>query len=261
MSNPIFVHEVPERLKPFDAPTPTRRSLLVSLVVGVLIAALVAIAGGYYLVRRSVQYSAEASIVILPDKSLESSVAIGAFDTLSQGQVTATFAEILRRQDLQKKVVHQLALSTAEGNGVSINVAVVANTSLISVDTTASTPTTAERVADAVVNSSTQYESALAIPYRSAIVASAAGTAKRAGTSTNTLIAAFAVVAIVAGFAAQQGMYQMLALRHRLSRRPGTGVVPAERYGRAVDELFGPKSTQAIQWRSANDPWPSSSGR
>jgi capsular polysaccharide biosynthesis protein len=255
VSNPFPVPSVPERLAPpFEGPPPSgRRSpVLVSVAVGVLIAALVGIAGIYYAVRRPVRYSAVASIVVLPDKTLENSVAIGAFDTLSRGQVTATFSEILRRQDLQKNVVQQLHLSKADGDSVTIDVAVVANTSLISVDATASKSSVAERVANAVVNTSKQYESSLAIPYRSAVVASASGTAQRSGTSKTTLIGAFAVVAIVAGFAAQQGTYQVLVLRRRLRVRPGWDVLPGngQRAGMPADELFGrPGPPPEIHWR------------
>jgi capsular polysaccharide biosynthesis protein len=104
-------------------------------------------------------------------------------------------------------------VSGASGDPV-IDVQAVPDTSLITVTVTAQTAIEAEADADAVLERSRRYFTQLSSPYEISVVRAAAGTAQRSGVPVVPLVLVLPIVAVIAGFAAQQAV-RVLATQRR----------------------------------------------
>lgn len=183
-------------------------------VVGVLVA-LVLLGAGFLLAgRQTTQYQASSSVVVLPDQTLAPEVVAGYYDTLSQGQVVGTFAEVLRVRAVP---------SAPPGSDVTVEA--VPDTAVIRITATAPTAGAAEAAADAVIESTSgsSYVNEFYSPYRLAQSSGAAGTAEQLGVSRGVLLAVAGLVALVLGVVAQQGVRLLTATGAAPGLRPAPG--------------------------------------
>lgn len=174
------------------------------------------------LAARPQQWSATSSLLVIPKAAnTEVDSEAGLYDVLSRGQIPATYAELLRDRALEVEVAQRLGLTTEIARGVSLEVLVVPETSVLDLKVTAEQDDVAERVADGVLSEAKRYLSKLNTPYKVVSAGDSAGTARREGLATLPLAAVAGVVAIVGGFAVQQAV--ML-----LSRARGVRAGPAQ---------------------------------
>ena len=170
------------------------------LLTGIAVALVVLAGGSVFWLLNPTQYRATSTLLVFPDAAAGEFA--GYYDTLSRGQVTLTFAQIL-----------ELQVSGASGDPV-IDVQAVPDTSLITVTVTAQTAAEAESDADAVLERSRRYFTQLSAPYEISVVRAAAGTAQRSGVPVVPLVLVLPIVALIAGFAAQQAV-RVLATQRR----------------------------------------------
>lgn len=188
-------------------PTGARSVDIRSLVAGLVVAALVAAVAGALLVARQEQWSATASLLVVPDAGdAEPDVVAGLYDALSRGQVPATYAELLRDLGLEDDEGERQGLSAAALREIALEVVVVPDTSVLDLTVTAPQPGLAESVAEGVLVQSQEFLSGLESPYTVVSVGAAAGKAHRVGLPALPLAGVVAAVALLAGAAAQQAV-------------------------------------------------------
>lgn len=193
-----------------DQTSAPRRPTRASAVAGAIALIVVLAAGLTIALMQTMAYSAKADVVVLPSSTLNTGTAASYYETLSQGQIVATFAEVANNARFQRDALNAADVPAARRAGVSTVVSVVPDTSVIMVTVTAGDGATAEKVADAVVSESTSYIATLSDAYRVETVADATGTAKATGPSTSVLISLAIGIAIVSGVIVQQLVYQLL---------------------------------------------------
>jgi capsular polysaccharide biosynthesis protein len=179
------------------------------LLTGIAVALVVLAGGSVFWLLNPTQYRATSTLLVFPDAAAGEFA--GYYDTLSRGQVTLTFAQIL-----------ELQVSGASGDPV-IDVQAVPDTSLITVTVTAQTAAEAEADADAVLEQSRRYFTQLSSPYEISVVRAAAGTAQRSGVPVVPLVLVLPIVALIAGFAAQQAIRVLATQRRSEPVVPSTG--------------------------------------
>lgn len=219
----------PDRQEADDS-TRRRSTFLREVLLGLVVALVVLASGVVLLVRMPVTYEASTSLVVLPDPSLSPELVAGYYDTLSQGQVVNTFAEVLRVR------VAGSDLPAKAGFSAQVSVQVVPNTAVIQVTGSARTSAAAVDVAQNVLPSTSFYINQMYAPYRIALARNAQGTAHRVGLGRAPLLAVVALVALVAALAVQQAARALnTAARQRTAVRraeqdvadrpggPGTG--------------------------------------
>lgn len=170
-----------------------RRVSRLEVVLAAAAALVVLLAGVVFVLLSPAQYQATSTLVVLPSSSAQTP---DYYDTLSQGQVTLTFAQVLQLG----------AAQAAREAGAHASVVAVPDTALITASATAADPATAEKAADAVLDRSQQYVAQLHSPYELAVVRRASGTAVRTGVSRAELALVIPLVALVCAFAVQQAV-------------------------------------------------------
>ncbi|WP_420122360.1 hypothetical protein [Nakamurella sp.] len=197
-----------------------RREVRISVLAGAIAALLIVVAGAGLALTSKPKYTAESVLVVLPSAALDTSDSAAYYETLSRGQIVATFAEVADNLRFQDQAAQNLNLSAEQKAGLSTAVTVVPDTSVILVRTTAGSAAVAEQVADATTTLATAYLANLSEPYRTDLVHGAAGTATAAGTSPIVLLALAVVVALIVGVGVQQAVYHLMTtLRTRRERR------------------------------------------
>ncbi len=198
------------------APQPGRGRRRAAVLTGLVVALLVLAGGLLFYADRPAEYEASSTLVVLPNDALAE--AASYYDTLSQGQIVTTFAEIL---DLQ-------ATSAADGAQVtSVAVDVVPDTSLIRITATAADAQSAETATDAVLTQSQAYFDQLTAPYQISVVQGAAGTAEQTGLAPGLLSGAVAAVALISGLATYLAVRALLPARQPIRQAPEESVSPA----------------------------------
>ncbi len=198
------------------APQSGRGRRRAAVLTGLVVALLVLAGGLLFYADRPAEYEASSTLVVLPNDELVE--AASYYDTLSQGQIVTTFAEIL---DLQ---------ATAAGDGAqvtSVVVDVVPDTSLIRITGTATDAGSAETATDAVLAQSQVYFDQLTAPYRISVVQGAAGTAEQTGLAPGLLSGAVAAVALIAGLATYLAVRALLPARQFVRPAPEEPSAPA----------------------------------
>jgi len=198
--------------------TPTltvRRPLRISLLLGLLAAVLLMAASAVLAVTQHQTFQAESVVVVLPDAKLDPASTAAYYETMSRGQIVATFAEVADNLRFEQQAEDTLRLTAEQKASVSTTVSVVPNTSVILVQATAGEPRVAEQVADGTVALASQYLSNLSKPYRTEVVHGAEGSAFATGISPKLLLALGLVVSLIAGLALQQGLYHLLTALNR----------------------------------------------
>jgi capsular polysaccharide biosynthesis protein len=166
-------------------------------------AVLVLLAGAAFALLSPAEYQATSTLVVLPAGSAQTPE---YYDTLSQGQVSQTFAQVLQLGAAQT--------TKSAGGAASASVVAVPDTALITVSATAGNKATAEDTADAVLGKSATYVEQLHSPYRVVVVRKAQGTATAAGVSRSQLAVVVPVVALVCAVAVLQAVRSL----HRAPR-------------------------------------------
>ncbi len=186
------------------------RRLRRSVAWGALVAMLVLLAGGAFLATRGDGWTAEATVMVVPDQGLDAAAGAGYYETLSRGHVVATVAEMLRLGRFRDEAAGDLGLTPGQRDSTTVDVQVVPNTAIITIAATAPEAGLAERTADAVVARATAYEG-LPDPYDLIPVSGAADTARRPPVAGWQFVAVLLLIAVVAAVAAQQAAYHLAA--------------------------------------------------
>ena len=204
-------------------PPVDRRTARLSIVIGAVVALLILVAGVAFAVLRPPAYTAEAMAVVLPGAGLDEATAAGQWETLSRGQIPATFAEVAADPRFQTQAAAQLGLTPDQQQQLQVETSVVPNTSVILIRVTAPEASVAEQMADATTALASTYLTGLLPSFRTETVQSAKGTAQSSGLSPTLVIGGTVVVALVAGLALQQAIYHLLlVLRRAPARRAST---------------------------------------
>ncbi|MEX5259370.1 hypothetical protein [Kocuria sp. CPCC 205263] len=200
------------------------RETRVSLMTGVLVALLILVAGSVVALGQKSEYTAESVIVVLPNADLETSLSAAYYETLSRGQIVATFAEVADNLRFEQQAEERLQLDEGQRDAVTTTVSVVPSTSVILVRATAEEAEVAEQMADGTASLATEYLGNLSDPYRTEIVQEADFSAYVSSTSPALLFGLTLIVALIAGVAVQQAIYHLLGAlgRRRQSAADGT---------------------------------------
>lgn len=195
-------------------------NLRTSVLVGIVVALLLAGAGAFYAFSQQRSWVAESMVVVLPSAELDEATSASYYETLSRGQIVATFAEVAGTQRFEQRAEDQLGLSPAERSVVSTEVTVVPDTAVILIRSTAGSAQVAQQVSRITTSLSVSYLTGLTQPFR-AVTVSSDSTAEPTGLSPWVLAAAGLMAGLVAGLAVQQAVYHLSAAAR------GSGVVPA----------------------------------
>lgn len=202
-----------------STPRNGRNTLLPATLVGLLLGLIVA-AGGIALVgKQQERYSATASLLVLPDQIASPEAAASLYDSLSSGQVVESYRAVMSSSGFDTATLDSLGLSPRQRARVTPDVHVVPSTALIDASVTADNPEVAERVADALAARATSELSRTFSPYRITTVSGAAGTAKKSGPNSRTLIAVVVLLALVVAVLAQQAVLFVASSRQRAAAR------------------------------------------
>ena len=184
--------------------------LRTSVVLGLVVALLLAAAGALYAFSQQRTWVAESMVVVLPSTALDEATSASYYETLSRGQIVATFAEVAGTQRFEQQAMDQLRLSPAERSLVSTEVSVVPDTAVILIRSTAGSAEVAQEVSRVTTSLSVTYLGGLTQPYRAVRVPSGS-TAEPTGMSPWVLAAAGLLAGLVAGLAVQQAVYHLSA--------------------------------------------------
>jgi hypothetical protein len=185
------------------------KALRQSVVVGVIVAVALLGGGVAYALTQHRTWAAESMVVVLPATSLDDATSASYYETLSRGQIVATFAEVAGSLGFEQQAEDRLGLTAGQRAQVTTDVSVVPDTAVILIRATADDADVAERMAAATTDLSVLYLAGLSKPYRVVTVPSAAGSASATGMSLPVLLAAALAVALVAGLALQQAVYHL----------------------------------------------------
>lgn len=200
-----------------------RRTARQSIVIGAVVALLVLVAGLVLAGVSKAQWTAESVSVVLPDPKLDAADQAAYYETLSRGQIVATFAEVASNARFQLQAEQNLGLDAAQQAEVTSTVTVAPSTSVVLIQVVSSDRLIAEKVAGEMTAVSQTYLQGLSQPYRLDVVNPGTDTAYRSSTSPAVLVVAALVVALVGGVAIQQAVYHSLVALRSGSRlvRPG----------------------------------------
>jgi capsular polysaccharide biosynthesis protein len=209
-----------------------------SVILGAVLALLVLGGGGAYAATQHQTATAEAVLVVLPRADLDEATTAAFYETLSRGQIVGTFAEVANSTSFTTEAMDKLGLGSGDRTGVTSEVSVVPDTSVILVRTTAPRAAVAEQVADATARLSSAYLATLSDAFQTKIVHSAAGTASSSGLSPAVVLVLAGVVALTLGVALQQAAYHLGTARRltapdAVDRAPAPGPGPGSAGGPA----------------------------
>ncbi|GAA3580053.1 hypothetical protein GCM10022197_42180 [Microlunatus spumicola] len=206
------------------------RTLRRSILAGAVAALVLLVAGLVLAATTTSEWTAESVSVVLPDATLSASDSAAYYETLSRGQIVATFAEVASNKRFEQQAEQNLGLDAARSAGVTTEVTVAPSTSVVLIRATSDDRTVAEQVTQEMTTVSQAYLQGLAKPYRLDVVNPGTGTSFRSSTSPLVVAGAAVVVALVGGLAIQQAVYHSLvALRpeRRRALPAGPADVPA----------------------------------
>jgi capsular polysaccharide biosynthesis protein len=184
---------------------PVRRSILAGLALAVLLLA----AGGAVASTQHKTFTAEAVLVALPRSDLDAATTAAFYETMSRGQIIGTFAEVANNAVYENQAMDDLGLTPGQRSGISSEVTVVPDTSVMLVRVTGDAATTAEQVCDRAAARITAYLTGMSDAYRVQVVHRASGSAVSSGMSPQLVLVLAAVVALVLGLALQQIVYHL----------------------------------------------------
>jgi capsular polysaccharide biosynthesis protein len=181
-----------------DPGTERRGSRLGEVAVGVVVAAIVLGLGLAVLATRPPTWTARSTLLVVPTDP-KSAVAAGFYETIAEGQVIATFAEILRGSDLQQQVASRSGLSASSAPSVSVQV--VPGTALIRIDVKDASRSDAGTMAAGLAGAASAYVLALNQPFQLSDFRSV-GLTKSTSLKPVTFMTAVALIALALGYGA-----------------------------------------------------------
>lgn len=188
--------------------------LRTSLVVGALITVTGLALGVPATLGQPASWTAHATVLILPvTPGANPDALAGYYDTLSRGNVPATYVALLDAGDPAPFLDKELDLPGGEPDGRTLAFQVVTDTSVIDVAATAASPDDAEQTADAAALWAQESIAAMGSPYQGRVVGTAEGTANLSSIATGSMVAVVALVALAAGVVVQQVAYRLLRRR------------------------------------------------
>lgn len=224
-----------------------RRTARQSIVLGVAVALLLLIGGLLFAGLSTTRWTAESVSIVLPSDKLDAATTASYYETLSRGQIVATFAEVASNKRFEQQAEQSLGLSPAQAASVSSEVTVAPSTSVVLIRATSSDRQVAERVTEVMTTEASGYLATLSNPYRLEAVNPGAGTAYRSSTSKVLLAGAAVIAALVGGLAVQQAIYHSLVAL-RSGPRLGLPVARADAAvprSAEVDRASGPDEAEA----------------
>jgi len=189
-----------------DDRTATRQRLWRrSIVAGIVTAILVLVGGVGWAVTYEPSWTAKSTLLVLPSRTAsQSPEAASYYDTLSQGQIVETFAQVLRGKSAPPWVAKASGLPVSQVAGVKVAVTAVPSTSVISITAQGADSQTTEKIVHGLANKAPHELNVLQTPYRATAVDKGDGSAQQTGIDTPMLLAAVVAVAALAGVGAQQ---------------------------------------------------------
>ncbi|MFC5997946.1 hypothetical protein ACFP6A_04300 [Quadrisphaera sp. GCM10027208] len=189
-------------------------ALRTSLVVGSLATVTGLALGVPVALGQPASWTAHATVLILPvTPGANPDALAGYYDTLSRGNVPATYVALLDAGDPAPFLDTELDLAGGELEGRSLAFQVVTDTSVIDVAATAASPEDAEETADAAARWAQESIAQMGSPYQGRVVGTAEGTASLSSIATGSMVTVMALVALAAGVVAQQVAYRLLRRR------------------------------------------------
>jgi len=182
------------------------RPLPAGAIAGAIVAALILAAGLLGAATQARPYAATAALIVEPRAGSGGADALASlYDTLSRGQVPATYAEILRGREMERAAERTAGVAAADQGRVTVATTVVADTAILDVTATAARRSVAVGVANALAQQAIRRIDAMGTPYGVRLVSPADGTAVRTGVGAGVLTMLTVLVALLAGVLVQQG--------------------------------------------------------
>ncbi|WP_018601513.1 hypothetical protein [Mycobacterium sp. 155] len=172
----------------------TRAWLVVVLLAAFGLSTGVAIA--YVFTGRSEQFTAQATLAMLPAADIPVEEIPSFWEVLNRGQATRSAAIVLED--------NRWLASAAESSQVPISsltlkAGVIPDTTLITVTMRASSPSVAERALDSVLTDAIGFAASVSGPFRLEIVGSPHGSARSAGTGSAKMFGALGLAGLLVG--------------------------------------------------------------
>lgn len=177
-----------------------------SVLLGVFAAVLVALGSLALALSQPVRWSATSSLVVLPAPEVDPSSAAGFYETLSRGQIPATFAQLIRLQRFESAAADSLDLSNVQREDVNLDVELVPDTAVVNLTLTAPGPALAEAMADGIVAEANRYVAGLSGPFTLAVIDRASGSAERSAQPILGFLLAGTLAGAAIGLAVQQAI-------------------------------------------------------
>lgn len=212
----------PETYQPGESARPSRdenrrgRSRTGTRILVALVCLLVgaALAGATYTVgsSRPAQWTSEPQLLISPDSDLDPAATTSFYEALSRGQITATAAAITGQRAVLDQALDRADLTSS---GVTVNVSVVPETTVLKVSVSAPRAEDAQRVASEVVAESVDRLEALIPSYDVTPLTSQVPAATSTGATEIEVYAATAAVGVGAAVALYVALISLSRGRRR----------------------------------------------
>jgi hypothetical protein len=189
------------------------RTTIKSVMAGAACALLLVTIGLIALGSQPPDWRAEAALVVVPERGLDPALAAGYYETLSRGQILATFSQTLALPRYVAEATEQVGGPAAPATSVEVDV--IPETAVIRVSAVGPEPAAAEGVVDALLGVWGRDIGSLRMPYVASVISPAAGSAQQTDVAGVELVAVILFVGAVAGLAVQQAVYHLAMLRIR----------------------------------------------
>ena len=187
---------------------PVTRRRFASVLAGLAVFVVVSLVGADWLSRQPTRWTAATAVAVLPAQG-DRFAANDSRQALGAGQVIATIAEEIRAGWTSAGSADGTRRPTGVDRAARpTEVAVVPETSILRISTTAATPQAAEAMADAAAKAGSRHLAAISSPYRLATVTPARGTARAEGATLGVFLSA--LTALAAGLLVQQLWYRLI---------------------------------------------------
>ena len=183
---------------------------------GILVAVLVAVVGWAFALQQPTRWSAEAELLLAPDVSKPGLETSSYYDTLSNGQLPATAAEILSQGRFLEEIKSEYDIPDSEH--VAITVTQVPETAIVRATVTARTAATAVLVASDLPERTVPIVDRLLSPYSLTSIGDPADTTLQISLARTQWFAVVAGAALLLGLAAQQVVLQLGRARRGVTR-------------------------------------------
>ena len=185
---------------------------------GIIVAIVVTALGWTFAHQQPTRWSAEVDLLLAPGVSGPSLETSSYYDTLSNGQLPATAAEILSEGRYVREIRRDHNISDAEQ--VSISVTQVPETAIVRATVTARTPRVATLVAGELPSRTIPTVDRLLAPYALTSLGDPADTVQQTSLDRQQLAVVVAIAALLLGIAAQQIVLQLARARRGATQPP-----------------------------------------